>query len=397
MNVHDIINEEFDKFLNEIEPSQLKTFPFEKISSNNEGTQYKIKIEIPEKQINTAMIVYLSQFSNEYKGYGISFKESGGNYSDKTGFGIQFSLLSTISKIVTEFVGENNPNILSFQPVQKESDRSNPNKKTSPYQRLLLYLRFIKTGAGQDFDAFVLGNNYKVSVEKKNPSFPIENGYQDQETIQDILTQLSVYMGYYEADVPKTDRDYMKFTMTDFGGMNISTPNGYTSVVSVRKFVDEMISVPNLTYVYGTKEPVEISPEEREQQLQRQRQQGQQPQGQRAVQPVRRDSQATNANIGSFMHFLQNHIYGQPEFEPLDPYFETTKNMNDFTELRNRANNSLSNARTDNDRQRLLGIVDAVDRLDNTYQRYQTQYGVNDMSENILTEVEENLMELFKL
>ena len=76
--------------------------------------------------------------------------------------GVQFRLLATITKIVKEQVAIYDPNILTFQPVKESGESGN--------RRLSLYMNYVKGGAGEDFDAFILGNKQKVNVEKRNPS-----------------------------------------------------------------------------------------------------------------------------------------------------------------------------------------------------------------------------------
>lgn len=51
------------------------------------------------------------------------------------------------------------------------------------------------------------------------------------------------------------------------------------------------------------------------------------------------------------------------------------KSLNDFEELKERAKLALNNARTTADRDRLLGIVDAVDSMKNLYRQYSSGYG----------------------
>jgi len=381
MNVNTIINEEFDNFLNELVPSGLETFPFEK--SNSIGTQYHIRVNIPEKGINAIMVVNFGKFGETSdKAYSISFKEADGAYGDRTGFGVQFRLLATISKIVKEFTSIIDPNILSFTPVQKQATG---NKKTSPHQRFRLYMEYVKAGAGEDFDAFVIGDSYAVNVEKRNPSFPLESGYIDPEDIQDIITKLSVYKGYYETvDIPVRDPEYRKFVMSEYNGATMITPQGSTTTISMRKFVDWILNSDYVEYVHGDKDP--YRPEVTQNQAQ--------PQG-RTDAPVQRvvrhsvsgDNVSDNES-GDFLQFLERNVYGNQTYDVLDPYIETLKSLRDFEELKNRARQSLTAARTTADRERLLSIIDAVDTIINAFEVYSRgNGGVNEILNEILTEV----------
>lgn len=379
MNIYEIINEEFDGFLNELVPTEREVFPYEK--ANSIGTEYEIKIDLPEKGINAIMVVYFSPIGDASdKAYSISFKERNGSWGDRTGFGVQFKLLATISKIVKELTVTHDPNILGFAPVQKAATG---NKHTSPHQRLKLYMEYVKAGAGEDFDAFILGDSYAVTVEKKNPSFPLENGYIDRETIQDIITQLSVYMGSYETDLPKDSPEYAKFIMSMYGGGTMYTPHGSKTTISMRRFVDWIFSTEFVEYVHGSKEPQQVTSPSRQAQ----------PQQGRTDAPIQRVTRhsVSGDNVGdatTFIQFLETNVYGNSTYDVLDPYFETMKSLGDFEELKNRANLSLANARTTADRERLLAIIDAVDTIKNSFHNYtRDNSNVNEILNEILTEV----------
>ena len=268
------------------------------------------------------------------------------------------------------------PNILTFQPVKEAGESGN--------RRLSLYMNYVKGGAGEDFDAFIIGDKRKVNVEKRNPSFEIKNGYQDPATIQDILTQMSVYGGYYQTDLYPTDPDYEVFKMSDWGGMYMeSKQRGRQSTISARRFVDWMFSVDNLEYIQGHHEPDPY-------QVQREPT----PSGEVPIQRVTQPQEPT-AMVGTFQYFLQAEVYGNPAYDALEPFFETVKSMNDFNELRSRAQAGLHAARSTADTERLQEIIKAIDELKRNYNDYASRYGTSEMDE-VLNEVEIKLLELLK-
>jgi hypothetical protein len=249
---------------------------------------------------------------------------------------------------------------------------------------MLLYMQYVRGGAGTDWDAFIIGDNYKVNVEKRNPSFPIVNGYQDQETIQEIVTQCSVYKGYFEADeVSRNSDDYQKFSMTTYGDFRIDSKNNdVKGTLSARRFVDMIFSNPFVKYVEGTGEAHPLP-----------RPATTTPSGEVPIEPVRRSGQQTQAMMGTFPHFLQTQVYGNPDYTILDPYFDTVKELGDFEALADRASIAASRARNAADVERLNGIVAAVTALKTHYSQYRRQYGVNE-SLNVLNEIEKSLLEL---
>jgi hypothetical protein len=373
MNVNDVIHEEFNRFINELIPTGRNTFPYEK--ANESGSQYNIFVDVPERGINAVMIVYFNTIGEtDDKAYGISFKEKGGSWSDSTGFGVQFRLLATISKIVKELIQQYDPNVLTFSPVTKEATGQ---KNTSKFQRFKLYMEYVKAGAGDDYDAFIIGDNHTVNIEKKNPSFPLEGGYIEPEDVQDIVTQLSVYNGSYETvEIPENDPDYRKFVMSTYNGGIMRTPRGSKSTISVRKFVDWILNTELVEYVHGDKEPQQVTTPQRQPQPQ--------PQG-RTDAPIQRvvRNNVSAETSEDFVQFLETNVYGNSAYDVLDPYFETMKSPRDFEELKNRARQSLPNARTTADRERLLAIIDAVDRLNNSFQLYNRNTGDETLNEII--------------
>lgn len=379
MNIKDVINEELDGFISEIltTGTGIKTYDY---TEESEG-RFHVHIAEPATANRAAidstfLVSFGSTGKEEERAYSIAFKPLHGNYSDKTGFGVQFRLLATISKIVKELIPRYNPNILTFQPVKEEGERGN--------RRLNLYMQYVKGGAGEDFDAFVIGDNYIVNVEKRHPSFPLKGDYVDQETIQDIVTQLSLYGGYYVTDLSQDDPDYAKFTISSYGEGRITRSgrgsNEGVSTHSMRKLVDEIFTTEFVKYVHGSREPKPVM-----------RPTTPQAGGEVPIQRVSRSQTQGTAMAGSFGHFLQTQIYGNPEFEILDPYFETMKSFSDFQQLKERANLAQHNARTAADRERLQGIADAVDSMKELYGQYTNSYGRGS------NPINETLDELIKL
>lgn len=72
------------------------------------------------------------------------------------------------------------------------------------------------------------------------------------------------------------------------------------------------------------------------------------------------------------------------------------KSLNDFEELKERAKLALNNARTTADRDRLLGIVDAVDSMKNLYRQYSSGYGRDNPVNEILNEIETEVNNLLR-
>ena len=378
MNIKDIITEETQRVIDEIVTGADSRIPTYNYHQASEG-RFVIDVEEPQKNISTKFDVTFSPEGNrDEKAFSIAFKQQGGDYSQKTGFGVQFRILATITKIVKEQVAVHDPNVLTFQPVKESGERGN--------RRLSLYMQYVKGGAGEDFDAFIIGGDRKVNVEKRNPSFPIENGYQDPETIQDILNQLSVYGGYYQTDLYPNDPDFEKFSMTTWGGFHAQSNRGRDrGTVSARRFVDWIFSAEDLTYMQGQHEPDPYQvPRE--------------PSTTGVDAPIQRvggDTHTATAMVGTFQYFLQTQVYGNPDYEILEPFFETVKSMNDFNELRSRASHGLSAARSTADSERLQDIIRAIDQLKREHQDYAERYGTSAMDENeILSEVEQKLLEL---
>lgn len=379
MNINDIINEETQHLMKEIVTGGDSRIPVYNFHQASEG-RFTIDVDEEQKNIHTKFDVTFSPEGNrDEKAFSIAFKEQGGDYNTKTGFGIQFRILATITKIVKEQVNIHDPNILTFQPVKEGGEKGN--------RRMSLYMQYVKGGAGEDFDAFIIGDNFKVNVEKRNPSFEILNGYQEPETIQDILTQLSVYGGYYQTDLYPTDPDYEKFSMTTWGGMVAqSKQDGQKGTISARRFVDWMFSVQDLTYVQGRyePEPYEVPAEPT-------------PAGEVPIQRVSGGHTTATAMVGTFQYFLQTEVYGNPEYDALEPFLETVKSVQDFNELRSRASNGLAAARTNADTERLQDIITTIDKLKHNYQDYARRYGTSGVDENqILNEVEKKLLELLE-
>jgi len=379
MNIKDIINEETNQLVKEIATGSDSRIPTYSYQQASEG-RFVIDVNEPQKGIRANFdVTFAPEGNRDEKAYSIAFKPSSGNYSDQTGMGVQFRLLATITKIVKEQVAIHDPNILTFQPVKAEGEKGN--------RRLSLYMNYVKGGAGEDFDAFIIGDKRKVNVEKRNPSFELENGYQETEVIQDIITQLSLYDGYYKTDLYPDDPDYVKFTISNWGGMYAqSKQEGTRTTISARRFIDWMFSIDDLTYVQGQNEPepYEVPTEPTTTAT-----------GDAPIQRVTQPQQPT-AMVGTFQYFLQSEVYGNPEYEALEPFFETAKSYNDFLELRSRASTGLGAARNSADTERLQEIMNTIDNMKRKYAEYADRYGTSVNEDDILNEVELKLLELLK-
>jgi len=135
MNIVQVINEEFDNFMNEIEITErIPTYPFQAVADD----RYRIHVSEPEKNIDVYYIVSIGKSSNEENSYGLSFKVEGGDYYDVKNFGVQFRLLATISKVVKDFISKHQVDILRFQPVKKSGTQLKGGRSDS--QRMMLYM-----------------------------------------------------------------------------------------------------------------------------------------------------------------------------------------------------------------------------------------------------------------
>jgi len=377
MNIIDIINNEAEELLLEIVTTgdSIQTFEYYK---ETDGL-YVVKVVVPEKNINTEFTVSFQPVGQtEERAVNLAFKERGGSYNAQTGFGVQFRTLATVTKIVKDAVTENNINIIQFQPVSSSGDR-NGNR------RMKLYLQYVKGGAGEDFDVFLFGGDHSASVEKRNPSFGIENGYVEPQQIQDIITQLTVYKGHYETDhLYERDPEFVKFGIRSNDTMIMQNSGGNKTTRSARRFIDWMLSEPDINYVQGYAEPERVDVPQR-QRGQSQSQRDYQAPVQRITQP-----QQPEGEIGTFLHFLNTEVYGMPAYEILNPYFERIKDLDGFEELRNMANISISRANNTADLPRLQGIVEAIEKLRNSFSDYQQRHDVNET----LNEIEANIKDL---
>lgn len=382
MNIlKNILNEETDFFLNEIEIGNVPTYPYEQVDND----KFIVKVDDEEKNVHTRFEVYLHPVHRQNeKVYSISFKQAGRDYQEKTGMGIQFRLLGTISKIVEKFAENNQVDVFTFSPVKESGERGN--------RRLKLYMNFISAGAGENYDAFVIGDpdthqSIAVNVESRNPSFGLENGVIDAETIQDIVTQFSVYKGYYETDMLETsDPNYAKFGQAGYSFF-MQTPEGNKSTASARRLVDWMADYPDLNYIQGQFEPNRLDIP----QTQRVSMADRTTQRQRISTPTPTQQQA---DVGTFQHFLQTEVYGLPEYEPLTPYFERIKTPEDFEELQMVARQNMTTASNPDDRARLQDVANSIDKLMSAFEHYNTRYG--SATNETLNEIEKNLKDLLK-
>lgn len=390
MNILEIINEEFSGFLNEVTPRNVHAYPYTKIRD----TKYVIRIDDDEKDVHTNYEVVFSPSGNaDEKVVGLSFDEQGGSYVIND-FGIQFRILATVTKIVNDMVRDTNPDIITFSPL-KQGRKINPKtgrvKNVNPNQRLQLYMNYVKEGAGEDFDAFIIGDADRVQIERKNPSFGIENGYVDPESVQDVVTQLSKYKGYYESgDVSPNDPNYIKFDanhgtlMMSKGGQRVKTTR------SIRRFVDWMMGYPELNYVPGHADPDRDAYTPSQQQ-----QRSDEP----VDRPVRRvgstpERPSGQAMIGSFEYFLQNNVYGIDRYAALNDYYEGFKTLYDFKDLRSRAEDTIASGIQPQEHARLQEVIDAINMLEREFQDFAREHGT-EVNET-LNEIEASLKELMK-
>ena len=370
MDIKKIINEEVNEWLDEALNLSRVPFPFRKVSN----TRYVFDVNIPEKNYNVTYDVTFGRVGNEDEvGYSIAFGDGG--YGD-TGLGEPLRIMATVSNIVKDFIRENDPDILNFSPTRTGSDnRRNTNR------RLDMYHYFVKQGAGDEYDGFIVGNKDMMTVEKRNPSFELENGVQDPETIQNIIKDLSLYGGRYETDdVPRNDPNYRVYSVGGWGGLTMQDGSGRQKrTISARKFVDWLLS-DDVAYVQGRNEPIKYNEPE--------------PTNQPVDAPIRRvggRSQAGVAQLGTFQHFLNNNIYGFDNYQELQPFFDNHKNLADFNELKTKTERQMWTA-DDAEKDRLQGIVDAVDKLRREYDQYERNFSTRDT----LNEIESQLMELIK-
>ncbi len=365
MDIVQVINEEFDNFMNEIEVTErIPTYPFEAITDD----RYRVHVKEPDKNIDVNYMVAIGRSSSEENAYGLSFKVEGGDYYDVKNFGVQFRLLATISKVVKDFMSKHDVDVLRFQPVKKTGSQLKGGR--SDHQRMMLYMNYVKAGAGNEYDAFIIGDNQIVNVESRNPkSYTLQTPDTDAETIQDIVTQLSKYEGKYVTDLPPYDPDSAEFGMSSWGDFYVKYADGeYKKFQSARKFVDELINTPLVKYKRGAKDPSprvpvtarlggQAAPDVRD----------------APIQPVVRRA-PSEAPIGSFPHFMQTEIYGNRAYDVLNPYFESVKTLNDFQLLRERTRHAMQTARTSEDRDRLSNISNAIDSLLHLYDQYNRRH-----------------------
>lgn len=381
MDIKKIISEELTGFLDEVTASR-EPFEFRKRGENS----YEIDVVVPEKNINTKYVVNFHPTGNrDEKGYSISFDEKGGSYSD-TGMGIPFRIMATVSLVVQDFIREKDVDIFNFSPVRSRGDRK-AGRDPNLNRRLNLYKHFVELGAGDEFDGFIIGNNDAMTVERHNlNNYELKNGYQNPETIQDIVKDLSAYRGRYETDLPKNDPDYRMFSIADYGGFFMQDGSGNSKrTISARKFVDWMMSEDGVRYVAGRNEPSQYGA------IQQQQQQQQDQPVDAPIQRIGGDNrrQYRNAQLGTFQHFLNSDIYGFDDYQELQPFYDTHKTPEEFDELKTKVERQMWSAE-ENQRDRLQGIIDAINNLKRAWEQYERAHGTN----RTLNEIEENLNEL---
>jgi hypothetical protein len=393
MNLDNIINEELDAIISELAEAagtgSIETFNYRQASSDK--LLWEVDVVVPErvdKSGNTtpqSEHVFIVSFSisdrNGEKAMSIAFNRKGRGHHEKTGFGVQFKLLATITKIVQEVAERYNPDIFRFSPV-KEDDTSKGNR------RMMLYLRYVKSGAGADYDGFIIGNDAHVSVEKKDPSFPIRNGYQPTEDIQDVVTQLSKYRGEYQSILPPNDPDYAVYRISEYGEMSEQGLGSRKTTISARRFYDWMIDDPAIRYVAGYADPDRSGEPEV---ISR-------PDSTSTNEPVDAPIQRINdpmerhgrAPEGTFGHFMQNQVYGAPRYQALEPFYNNVKDLQGFEELKANIERQMWNA-DDQNRARLQDIINTIDRLTMAYTQYERSNRVNETLNRIVNNLNELL------
>lgn len=395
-NIDDIINEEFDALVAELAEASgggVGIEPFNYRKTSEDGMRWEVDVVVPERKDrdgNTTpekQVVFEVTFGNAKRNgetiVSIAFAQKGGSHSTKTGFGVQFKLLATITQIVKEVAGQYNPDIFRFSPV-KETD-VDPSKGN---RRMMLYLRYVESGAGEDYDGFILGDDLSVSVEKKDPSFPISNGYQPKEEIQEVLTQLSKYQGSYESVLPRNDPDYVEYRMSDYGEMYELSSEGRKTTYSARRFYDWMLDDPTIRYVDGAKDPNRSAePANYSRPAAATTNEPVDAPIQRINDPMARHG---NAEAGTFEHFMQNEVYGNPRYEALEPFYNNIKDMATFEALKASSERELWNA-PEGERPRLQGIIDAINKLKQAHDRYNRSNTVNETLNNIVDNLNELL------
>ena len=387
--INDIINEEFNGFLNEIVVGNVPAYNFEQVNDE----KYRIFVEEPKRDppLSAKFEVSIRQTSHTEKVYTLSFREEGGDYASKTGWGVQFRILATITKITKEFAEKYDVNIITYQPVatdNKYNEKTGNKKNVDTNQRGKLYMEFVKGASGDEFDGFSFKKGRHVNLEKTHPSYPIKNGVQDADDIQEVITQLSDYEGYYEiADIAHNDPNYVQFRIYATS-MYMQTGDGERkNTSSARRFYDWMLDYPELEYIQGDNEPNRVDVDRTPPPEHHRNRQA-------TIQPVTGSSPTpiAHAEIGSFQYFLQNEIWSNPDYAILSPYFETAKTVESFDELKQKAHYGLRTAHTNNDTGRFLDIINAIDNLKRQHERYLEVHGTN-MNE-ILNEVEKDLLNL---
>ena len=377
MDIKLIINEEVTGWLDEVGGTR-EPFPYEKVKDGNGYVQYDFRVEVPEKNYNKTYEVTLYNLGNpEEIGYSISFDEKGRGYSS-TNLGQPLRIMATVSAIVKEFVAERQPDVLSFAPTREGRDFDNDTNR-----RLHLYHRFVKQGAGGQYEGYVVGKERMMTVEKRDPSFELVMGIQSPETIQNIVKDLTLYGGrYVTPDLDRNDPEYKEFIVASSLGTNklaVRDGTGRSKTTgSATKFVDWVLTEGDVVYVEGDEEPTRRT----------------EPEPESVDAPIQRiggnQGSIGVAPTGTFQHFLNNHVYGQRDYRVLQPFLRGMDSIEKFDDLKSKAERQLWTA-DETERERLQDIVTAVNKLRRTYDSYESS-----QNHRRLNEIESNLLDLIK-
>ena len=230
MDINNIINEEFNDFLDEIILNKdLPTFKYENIRADESSWRYRFWFVDEKKGLNVPFIVFLHAKSDG-KTWEIAFKPEDGDYETKTKFGSQFKLMATITKIIKEFIDNTQPNLLKFSPVDGDAKRGK------------LYMEYVKGSIGNEWDYFNVGEKYYIErkINNINP-----------ELIQKILNKLHMDGGKYETvNITPWNEGYGRFGLSHHQQFSIVTHNADIDSYSPRTFVAYMLKVNTAELVY---------------------------------------------------------------------------------------------------------------------------------------------------
>jgi len=165
LNIIDIINEEI--------MTTVANYPrfgdrLNSISETGEGTadSYPFRYDnISDSQVeyhfNTVGDSYIVEVKNIGMGeWYMEFGVAGGTPQDVVNKGELFKVMSTVLKIVNDFLDRHEPNVLKFEP-SKDEEREDDNR------RFNLYMQFIKKNMRRDY--YVEPRGDWISIIRKIP------------------------------------------------------------------------------------------------------------------------------------------------------------------------------------------------------------------------------------